>query len=73
MYYYHGFLGWLVMSMHMVVPVLLIILAVNFFYKRQGDNTSTSSKTPVDALKERYAKGEINKDEFYRIKDEITS
>lgn len=74
MYYYHqSFLGWVLMSMHIVIPVLFIILVSRFFNKKQGDNTITSPKTPLGTLKERYARGDINKDEFYRIKDEINS
>lgn len=72
-YYHHSFLGWVLMSMHMVIPVLFIILVLSFFNKKQGDNTVTSSRTPLDTLKKRYARGEINKDEFYRMKDEINS
>lgn len=72
-YYHHSFLSWVLMSMHMVIPVLFILLVLNFFNKKQGDNTASSSRTPLRTLKERYARGDINKDEFYRMKDEINS
>lgn len=72
-YYHHSFLGWVLMSIHIVIPVLFIILISRFFNKKQGDNTITSSRTPLVTLKERYARGDIDKDEFNRIKDDINS
>ncbi len=70
-YYYHSFVGWLLMSLHMVIPLLFIVLLVSFFNKKQGGNIGDQSRTPLGTLKERYARGEINRDEFYHMKDEI--
>jgi len=57
--------------MHLLIPVLFITLVTSFFNKGQGDKGQISPRTPISILKERYAKGEIGKEEFSRIKNEI--
>jgi putative membrane protein len=51
----------------------LIIFGIVYFaqavVKKSGK--SEQGDTPLDLLKKRYAKGEINKEEFERIKDDI--
>lgn len=65
----------LLMLVHMVAPVLLIILAVTLaagiwsrFFKKNDIPDSGS----ILILKERYARGEITKEEFFRSKEELT-
>lgn len=65
----------LLMLVHMMAPVLLIILAVTLaaglwsrFFKKE-DRPECGS---VLILKERYARGEITKEEFFRSKEELT-
>ena len=75
-YYYDNYLGWgfggIVMMLAMVAfwigIIWLIIYAV-----RGGDrkNDVSGSKSPMDILKERYAKGEINKEEFESKKKDL--
>ena len=53
--------------------VLLVIVVVYFLYhvsKSKGSN-GTIIETPLDILKRRYAKGEIDKDEFNRKKNDL--
>jgi putative membrane protein len=44
--------------------ILLIIIVVFIVRATQSQKTNESSQTPLDILKERYARGEINKEEF---------
>jgi putative membrane protein len=50
----------------MIVIVVLIVLLVRWLVEsgRGSASPGSSLQTPLDILKERYAKGEIDKDEF---------
>lgn len=52
-----------------LVPIILIIVAVKFFSDQSGQNNKTD--TPLEILKKRYARGEINKDDFECLKKDI--
>lgn len=61
--------GWIIGLIVLVLIVLIIVKAV-------GQNNGTvqnSGKTPMEVLKERYAKGEIDKEEFEQKKKDLTS
>ena len=73
-------LGWLFMiifwALVILGPIVLVILGVIYCVKliagisdRKG---GTKDETPLDILKKRYAKGEITKEEFEKIKDDLT-
>ena len=69
----HGWgmgLGWL----FMIAFWLLFILGVFYIIKliSSGGKRGPSEESPVDILKKRYAKGEISKEEFEKIKEDIT-
>ena len=64
----------------MMLPMIFIwlliivigILLVRKLWRESRDNqVPTASKTALDILKERYAKGEISKEEFEQIKKDI--
>jgi putative membrane protein len=52
-----------------LVPIALVIWLVSSWGKRPGQEPA--AKTALDILKERYARGEIEQDEFERKKRDI--
>jgi len=40
-------------------------------YDNQNYNTNRQSETPIEILKKRYANGEISKEEFDKVKNDI--
>jgi putative membrane protein len=63
-----GFDGGIMMLIFWVAAILLIVWAVQSFAGKNNQKTSA-----LDILKERYAKGEINKEEFEAKKLAITN
>lgn len=61
-------LGWLFWLIVIAVIVYLIIKITN---QKQTENVYPK-ETPLEILKKRYAKGEISKEEFERIKKDIS-
>ncbi|WP_010665181.1 SHOCT domain-containing protein [Marinilabilia salmonicolor] len=60
--------GWII-----GIVILLLILWLAFRTFRPGETNQTSSiqKSPLDILKERFAKGEIDKEEFEQRKKDL--
>ena len=72
--YGHG--GWMLgggvgMLLVWLVPIALVIWLVSSLVKRPGQGPV--EKTALDILKERYARGEIGKDEFEQKKRDIAT
>jgi len=71
--------GWGVGMAFMVVPAIILILillvAIGEFGERPGYNTYPvyvpPQPSPLDILDQRYARGEISGDEYYRMKAEF--
>ena len=60
--------GFLMMLFWAVVIILIVVLIVRGF----GSNHADSSKSDaLDIAKERYAKGEIKKEEFEQLKKDL--
>jgi len=61
--------GWFLMILFWV----LLILGIVYIVKLIAGNTKKAEKeeTALDILKKRYAKGEINKEEFDKMKDDL--
>lgn len=65
-----GGFGWV----FMIIFWALIILGVVALVRYLGEQHNVDkNNTPLDILKERYAKGEINKEEFEQKKKDIIS
>jgi putative membrane protein len=61
--------GWIVMVFFWALIILVIAYMVRIFSRRAGQ--TGADETSLDILKKRYAKGEITKEEFYRMKDDL--
>ena len=77
MYYNNGILGWLMSIMHFALPIFLVFILFDFFRNKNNSTNNflnhRSEKSPLDILKERYARGEISREVFQSMKDEIKS
>ena len=73
--YWYGGLGWIGMLINLVISVVLIIgviFLVIWIVKRLSNNNSerefnNTTLSAVDSAKERYAKGEITREEFQKL------
>ena len=61
--------GWIMMIFWWILIIGGIIVLVNWLKKSSGG--SPQNETPLEILKKRYARGEISKDEFDRMKKDI--
>ena len=62
-------------SIFMIIVWALIIVGIVYLIKwslgQSGGSPATRGNTPLEILKERYAKGEINKQEFEEKKKDL--
>lgn len=69
--------GWLGMILFWLVPLVLVLVGVRFLMAdggRRGDGGASDARPSSQALatlQERYAKGEINREEFLQKRDDI--
>lgn len=72
------FMFWLwSILMHMVLPLIIIVclvwLAARLLNRTERSPKSAEKKdSPLDILQARYARGEIDHDEYRKIKEELT-
>ena len=69
----HGsgmFGGGLAMILMWLIPVVLVVALIVFSTKRPG--FGSGEKTALDILKERYARGEIEREEFEQKKRDLS-
>jgi putative membrane protein len=65
--WYGGGLMWLIL---IIVAVVVIYFVLNR-NKNYGPSEDSDRESPMDILKKRYAKGDITKEEFDRLKKDI--
>jgi putative membrane protein len=61
--------GWIYMIAFWAVIITVVLYLVKFFEKKTDYNVLHES--PLDTIKHRYAKGEITKEEFERMKSDL--
>ena len=68
-----GVFGWIFMVLFWILLILggIEVVRVIFRSERDNRNDGPKSKTPFEILKERYAKGEIDKNEFEEKKKDL--
>jgi len=76
----HGFDGfgggWMMILWWVLIIVAIISLVrwgISFSAVRRGQSQQSKSKNALEILKERYARGEIDKDEYERKKKDLLS
>ena len=52
-----------------VIPALIVVLIIFLF---RNNNVQSQKETPLEILKKRYAKGEITKEQFLEMKNNIS-
>jgi putative membrane protein len=62
-------LGWLFFVLFWVLVIVGVVYLIRLFAR--GGRPKTEEETPMDILKRRYAKGEISKDEFEKMKEDL--
>jgi putative membrane protein len=70
--------GWMVLMVILMIAfwggiIALIVWAVTRFTRREAPgNQGVGSRNPLDIAKERYARGEITKEQFDQIKRDLS-
>ena len=64
-------LGWIFMAVFWILIILGVVALVRYLGGTKQNNVG-KDKTPLNILKERYAKGKINKKEFEEMKKELS-
>ena len=67
-------IGWVWMLLFWLIPILLVLAAVKYLFsgKSQPGGESLGGKDKaLDVLEERYARGEINREEFIQKRDDL--
>ena len=65
--FFHGPFGWILGLLFWGLVIYLVIKLFGTIFSGDQETATTN----LDALKERYARGEINEDEYHRMKTEL--
>lgn len=69
--YFHGPWGMLVNLAFWIVMIFLAVWLFQAVFSKKRTAPPLSSSAPLDVLKHRYAAGEIDREEFERMKREL--
>lgn len=67
-------IGWLWMLLFWLIPILLVLAAAKYFFsgrKQSGGESREDNDKALETLEERYARGEINREEFLQKSDDL--
>jgi len=67
---YYGYGGWFMWILFLIVIGILLYFVVQTAKAKGG--AGVSEETPLDILKKRYARGELTKEDFDRMKRELS-
>ena len=73
--------GWIMMAIFWVVVIALAVWLLSLLFPRTAHNPSAgeplrhagASESPAEILKQRYARGEITKDQFDQMRHDLES
>lgn len=71
--YYNHMFGWGIIGFPMMILFWGAVIMIIIWAIRGSRNSNENGKSALDILKERYAKGEITKEEFESKKKDIAS
>lgn len=66
-----GWFGYGAVVMWILIPIAIAVVIYLVVQNTLKSNAGSSGESALDILKKRYAKGEISKDEFERMKSEL--
>lgn len=66
-----GWGGMVLQVLFWLVIIIGIVWAIKYFTGQNRSNSSSSGETALDILKKRYARGEIDREEFEQKKKEL--
>jgi putative membrane protein len=67
----YGFFGWLMMFLFWILIIAAVVLGVRWFINDGKLKGLPREEAPLDILKKRYASGEIDKEQFETMKQEL--
>jgi putative membrane protein len=68
-----GGAGWLVMTVTVLALAALLLGAAFLVWRAAGRDTGSAGRTPERQLDERFARGEIDEEEYLRSRDLLRS